>query len=225
MKKAYVALIVIFVGYLAIMFFLFYGKEEENYQQKKEKEIKESYFSVKKDEVPENVVSNNNTGIAEVKRQLELSNIEGYDGSVSPLYGVQSLSESNLNYLKQNFIGYDLDNLTINQKVILDFDSDGEKEQLIIASNLNDDTSQKKFSVVYYIDKKINTVIKKRFTLDSDSVLAYELVNIVDFNNDGLYEILLQVSTVDTKYECYNLYELEKGNFKPVLLCSYGTTT
>lgn len=226
MKKSYIVLLVIFVSYLLLMLVLFYNKDEKSYQEKEREKISENYFPLENKKVKENSISNNATGLEELKQQLELANIGGYTSFVPVLYEVNKLSSQNLNYLKKYVSNEnDLNNLSLNQKVIFDFDSDKKNEQLIIASNLNDGKAKRKFSIVYYIDEKINVVIENKFTLESDNILKYELVNIADLNNDGLYEIILQISTDYTKYNCYNLYELKNGNYAPVIQCSYGTTT
>ena len=47
------------------------------------------------------------------------------------------------------------------------------------------------------------------------------MINIIDFNNDGLYEIIIKpkVSGNDNSSNCYNLYELINGEFKKVIEC------
>lgn len=222
MKKGWIIAIVILLAYLILMIVLFGDKNDNNNKQtKQEKQTIEKYFEQEEEPIEEEVEPNN-TGIDMVKQELQIIGVSGYDSFTPVTYNIQSLSTNNLAYFKKYVKDEnDLKNLSINQKVEFDFDSDGDLEQLLLISNVDDENAQKWISAVYYIDEKINKIKLVKYSMYEQSNIKFELANIVDLNDNGKYEIMLKL--LPSNGDCYDLYTLEENIYKPVVICDQPT--
>ena len=222
MKKGWIIAIVILLVYLILMIVLFGDKNDNNNKQtKQEKQTIEKYFEQEEEPIEEEVEPNN-TGIDMVKQELQIIGVSGYDSFTPATYNIQSLSTNNLAYFKKYVKDEnDLKNLSINQKVEFDFDSDGDLEQLLLISNVDDENAQKWISAVYYIDEKINKIKLVKYSMYEQSNIKFELANIVDLNDNGKYEILLKL--LPSNGDCYDLYTLGENIYKPVVICDQPT--
>ena len=221
MKKGWIIAIVILLAYLILMIVLFEDKNDNNKQTKQEKQTIEKYFEPEKDSIKKEVEPNN-TGIDMVKQELQIIGVSGYDSFTPATYNIQNLSTNNLSYFKKYVKDEnDLKNLSINQKVEFDFDSDGDLEQLLLISNVDDENAQKWISAVYYIDEKINKIKLVKYSMYEQSNIKFELANIADLNDNGKYEILLKL--LPSNGDCYDLYTLGENTYKPVVICDQPT--
>ena len=222
MKKGWIIAIVILLVYLILMIVLFGDKNDNNNKQtKQEKQTIEKYFEQEEEPIEEEVEPNN-TGIDMVKQELQIIGVSGYDSFTPATYNIQSLSTNNLAYFKKYVKDEnDLKNLSINQKVEFDFDSDGDLEQLLLISNVDDENAQKWISAVYYVDEKINKIKLVKYSMYEQSNIKFELANIVDLNDNGKYEILLKL--LPSNGDCYDLYTLGENIYKPVVICDQPT--
>ncbi|MBQ7141314.1 MAG: hypothetical protein IJO32_07425 [Bacilli bacterium] len=111
-----------------------------------------------------------------------------------------------------------LEQLSLNQKVVLDFDNDGENEELYLLSNMfnmNNGKIKKGFSLVWYVNnnkiqKLIDLVINEKKRLDSYS---YSISGIIDYNNDKEYELIISKEMFRPNYSCALVYKLNNNKF------------
>ncbi len=217
MKKIYIILFGVLVIYIILMIVLFADDSNETPNQRSQREEREKYFPIDENEQDIQLVNDNIEGVDKVQKQLKILGIDGYNSIKGARYEISSLNSENKMYLQKHFAIKG--NLIVNQKIIFDFDSDGDKEQLILASNINNKNQNKTFSIVYYIDKSITVIKKNTYNEYNDNNIKYSLANIIDLNDDGNYEILLKISTNSMEYDCYDTYELNEGVYSPIILC------
>lgn len=132
-------------------------------------------------------------------------------------------------YFKKNIVS--LDELHNSYKVNMDFDGDGENETLYVVTYLEylDESSEEKspetdsltdgFSLVFFIDNNYLTKIAESeiniYNDDFSELAYYSVANVLDFNLDKKYEILLQVAINDNP--SYKLLGFENDTLKIVL--------
>lgn len=223
MKKGWIIVVVILLVYLVLMIVLFSDKgDNKNKPTKQEKQTIEKYFERKREIITKEEVKPNNTGMEVVDQELQIIGVSDFTDFIPATYNIQNLSDNNVSYFKRYVLsGKDLDNLTVNQKVEFDFDGDGDLEQLLLISNVDDESARGWISAVYYIDEKINKIKLVKYSMYEQSNIKFELANIADLNNDGRYEVLLKM--LPSNGECYDLYTLEGNIYKPVVICDQPT--
>ncbi len=108
------------------------------------------------------------------------------------------------------------------KKIEFDFDNDGEKEQVYFISNDYDLESQTKvFSIAYMKNNsKIETLIS-HISEDYTDIPTIMLKEIIDYNDDGKYELIFRKTYFDQIGTCYEIFELEKGIYKPIKKCNF----
>lgn len=117
-----------------------------------------------------------------------------------------------------------MEQFSINQKIVLDFDNDGKNEELYLLSNMfNMDVNQieKALSYVLYVDNKkiqkiINLAVNDNERFDSYS---YYISGIIDYNNDKKYELIISKGMFRPYPSCQIIYELSKGKYIPIKSC------
>lgn len=128
-----------------------------------------------------------------------------------------TLSEINNLLSKYNIIVNDIDELAQYQKISYDFDNDGVIEFFYSFSNLMTDSNMKDFSIVLYANEdKIYEIINK---IDNP-IYIYEISNIIDFNLDGNYEIIIEhKKPMNPAMNCHSMYKLNKGKYELLKSC------
>ena len=223
MKKSLIIALIVLVVYLLIMLLFFSDFSGNKAIHKKERQTINTYFDKDNDFKETQTITNSDIGIDDILTSLDVLDIGGYDSFKKASYKLTNLSTENKNYFRKYVNSLDdLNSLFIDQKVIFDFDNDKKDEQLLFISNYDNKDAKKWLSAVYYIDSEVNKVILKTTHIYHDSdFLKYKLVNIVDLNNDGNYEIIINKS--DNEFDCNDLYELNGDNFTSVFICGLPT--
>lgn len=109
-----------------------------------------------------------------------------------------------------------------NRKLSLDFDADNELEDLYFISNMyNVSENENGYSFVYYVDDGkmdviLDNVVKRNEKLDA---YDYHISNIIDYNNDNKYEIIIANDKFRPQAICYSVFELKDGKFVPIKSC------
>lgn len=101
--------------------------------------------------------------------------------------------------------------LNVNQKVTLDFDSDGVKETLYAISNAFIQDEQKSFALLFIIDDN-ETIILKQVYKDSgmkDEIPLMKIINIIDIDDDKKYEIIVDESYFNNIRPCSSMYQYD----------------
>lgn len=104
------------------------------------------------------------------------------------------------------------------QKISYNFDNDEALETIYSISNLMiDDIEGVTFSLVLYEDeKKTYEIINKT----DDVEYVYDVSNIIDFNLDKKYEIIIeQQKPMDPTMNCHSMYKLKKGKYELLKSC------
>lgn len=112
----------------------------------------------------------------------------------------------------------DLSELTQNQKISYNFDNDEELESIYSISNLViGDSELNAFSfVIYEDDNKLYEIIAN---ID-DVNYIYNISNIIDFNLDSKYEIIIEhQKPMDPTMNCHSMYKLNKGKYELLKSC------
>lgn len=111
--------------------------------------------------------------------------------------------------------------MTLNKKILVDYDKDGILEEINVISNLfvdpfMDDIGDDKFSIVYTIDdSKKNVIYNNQFSEDIKGCLI-STPYIMDINNDKKYELITTCTYFDKLGTKVQIYELEKEEYKLV---------
>lgn len=117
----------------------------------------------------------------------------------------------------------DLTKLSSNKKITIDIDNDQEKETFYSLSNIfidNDELiSNKKFSVIAMEkNNKISFLMDEIY--NKEEFMEYcnpEVFSIIDVNEDEKLEIISKCVYVDQIGTYYNLYNLKKGKYEPII--------
>ena len=105
-----------------------------------------------------------------------------------------------------------LDEISYAKKIEFDVDGDNMKEKIYTISNLKiENKADVNFSFVIYSNngkqKPLVEKVKK-------AQYIYSVSNIIDFNNDGKAEIILEhEKPMNPSYNCHSLYELRSGKY------------
>ena len=224
MKKAWIIGIGILLIYLVIMIVVFSDNDGKKALKKEEKKTVHEYFKKDRDFKDDaTVITANNDGIADILDSLKELNATGYNNPKPATYQMTKLSSDNISYFNHYVKAQDLTNLSVNEKVQFDFDSDGKDEQLLIISNIDNKSVSKWISAVYYIDDSVNRIRLEEYKGKDKDNLKFRLVNIVDLNNDGNYEIILSKKSINYEEPCLDLYELEEGKYEAIVFCTFPT--
>ena len=130
-----------------------------------------------------------------------------------------SLMEVNSVLNKYNIKVNSFDDLSISQKISMDFDNDGTDEYIYSLSNYMSNTVKTTiFSIVVYVDNdKYSDIIK---FLDKDVKYIYSLSNIIDVNEDKKYEIIVEhEKPYNASLNCHSMYGLKKGKYDTINSC------
>lgn len=115
----------------------------------------------------------------------------------------------------------DLINTNINQKISLDVDKDNKDETIYFISNMFvQDNKNKYFSYVLYVNDnklyELQNIQENENRLDS---FLYSISHIIDYNDDGKYEIIMTRYPFRPEGDCKLMYKLEYGKYKIVKDC------
>lgn len=148
-------------------------------------------------------------------------------------FNKEKLTREDISYVNKYFKKSitNIDELHNSYKVNMDFDGDGNNETLYIVTYLEylDESSEEKspetdsltdgFSLVFFIDNNYLTKIAESdiniYNDDFSELAYYSVANVLDFNLDNKYEILLQVAINDNP--TYKLLGFENETLKIVL--------
>lgn len=149
------------------------------------------------------------------KRKIELIN-----------YNVSSINSGDLKYLN-NILSSDinvsevmLSDLTVNQKITIDVDSDGKYEYLYAISNFYCETclnTDNLFSVVFLVDGEDVFLLNKSYNGDEYSLPLYEIAYIIDIDDNKDYQIILSRSTNGNNKIYHDMYFRTKKGYKLVV--------
>lgn len=105
-------------------------------------------------------------------------------------------------------------------KIDLDFDSDGERETIYIISNaLGMEEQSIYFSIAYMKNSDNIEVLIDDVSIDMYQVPSLNLKEVVDINQDKIYELIFEKIYFDQKGTCHEIFEYEKESYKSVKSC------
>ena len=132
-------------------------------------------------------------------------------------FSIDSLNETELQQLQ----GIDYSTLTINEKVVLDFDQDGVEEELWNISNLYNDTldySDKIYAIIAYVDNgTIQFLHQFENTKNSEQQTGYlyRISNIIRIGQSEFYDIIIKRSRpFGNAGDCHLLYSYVDGKYE-----------
>lgn len=135
---------------------------------------------------------------------------------------IEELNSDDLNELSKVLIKKGISNyesLSTNEKIVYDIDNDGKEETIYNVSNyLNGHENEKKFFLIYIIDKDDMEYLVSEIYDSYSSYKKYEIESLLRFDSSDDYNILLKYddSEVNLKYMCqkksgtYELIKYEK---------------
>ena len=156
------------------------------------------------------------------------NNYVNYDGSLIAaskslnlsVYNFE-VSEVNSNDLStiRKIINYnvDIDNLTTNEKVVVDLDNNGTYDGIISVSNLDSFDEEKYFNLVYVVlNNEVKVLINKEVTAQNIyNEPIYNIKNIININNDLNKSFILQRGYFSEAGETgYILYSISDKNYQ-----------
>ena len=95
---------------------------------------------------------------------------------------------------------YDVTNIENSYKIVLDLDDDEYDETIYVASNYNySERPDIAFSIVYVVDEDGITVLEENYVTSENiyDLIQYNVNNILELDNDGLYTIVMSSSDYD----------------------------
>ena len=144
-------------------------------------------------------------------------------------YEISAITESDIEkinkYNKKSYLTIkDLDNLTTNQKIVVDLDSDNNDEILYFISNMftsNQQDNGKYFSYVLYL--KNNRLYELKNTKKTQNnrfdSYNYSISKIIDYNSDGKYEIIINKIPFRPYGECKIMYGFKNNKYQIIKDC------
>lgn len=136
-----------------------------------------------------------------------------------------SVSEIN-NLIKEYDVSIEsLKELSVNQKVSIDIDNDGELEHIYSLSNLageEEGSTEYTFSILLYEDNQKIEGLHKNVSLTSSKVVEnyYLISNFIDINNNQDYEMIIEKSyPLSIQYNCHMMYQLKNKKFQSIKSC------
>lgn len=102
------------------------------------------------------------------------------------------------------------------KKISLDLDNNGKSDTLYLLSNISLDNTSGFLSKIAIIEND-----KLKEVINENGIYRYELVEIIDLDNDGKSEIILAKNKKqENRYNtCYQMYSLISGKYKVVKEC------
>ncbi|MEG0994714.1 MAG: hypothetical protein RSE91_01920 [Bacilli bacterium] len=129
-------------------------------------------------------------------------------------YKTEEINTNDLNYLnnllKKDKIKVTMADITMSQKITLDFDNDKKEETLYLVSSRNEESS-KAFTIMFYINNSHPKIIYKDVFKGEEVNIhyVYQIDAIIDFKNDGTYELIVsKILPLNVGSSTYNLYGL-----------------
>lgn len=107
---------------------------------------------------------------------------------------------NNLTNLMNSKNVYDVTNIENSYKIVLDLDDDEYDETIYVASNYNySERPDIAFSIVYVVDEDGITVLEENYVTSENiyDLIQYNVNNILELDNDGLYTIVMSSSDYD----------------------------
>lgn len=144
---------------------------------------------------------------------------------------IQKVNEKDIKVINQllNPKGLSINNsseLLINEKVIFDFNQDGEDEAILNVSNMYTDdklNSDLVYSLVLYIDnEKIMPIINNVTTKDKEysNGYAYGISHIININNSPNYDIIIKrFRPLSNNYDCHIIYTWKDTGYEILKTC------
>lgn len=124
-------------------------------------------------------------------------------------------------YLEEKGVSlHNYTNLVVNKMYHMDFDGDGKKEKLYLASNFRDQNVEGKvFSIVFYEKNGGIHIIKEKIEQKDAGMLLpyYDIIAVFDFKNDGKYEFIMQDVPFSRGDPKFTLYQLEGKKYIPIM--------
>lgn len=117
-------------------------------------------------------------------------------------------------------------------KITLDFDGDGQEETLYsatyeynknFATDDNEEISKYNYSLLYYVkDDYIDLIAENEPYYEEKSIVfpSYGVSAVIDVDNDGVYEIIMQNRMYDEPI--YEIYKMVNGSYVSVFSTSLG---
>ena len=117
-------------------------------------------------------------------------------------------------------------------KITLDFDGDGQEETLYsvtyeynknFATDDNEEISKYNYSLLYYVkDDYIDLIAENEPCYEEESIVfpSYGVSAVIDADNDGVYEIIMQNRMYDEPI--YEIYKMVNGSYVSVFSTSLG---
>ncbi len=141
----------------------------------------------------------------------------------------EDISVLNKYTIQKNYTIAGIEDLTYNEKVSFDFDSDGMKETLYVASNLyshfeNPEPGDKTFLIILYYDGNDSRVLKNIY-IDKedefdDDMTAFEISSIIRLPNQEKYSIIFnRYKTMGGLSICPTLFEFKSDTFEMIKTC------
>ena len=128
-----------------------------------------------------------------------------------------SIDESSIKEINDIFdIDLKSENVSIYKKIVHDIDNDSIDEQIIFISFVLNDISSDKIII------KDNNIIKIiDYDYDYENLMkepqkVYDLVGIIDFNNDKNYEVVVSRINGDSQPTYYDIYSYENGKVSEI---------
>lgn len=128
---------------------------------------------------------------------------------------ITSLEKEEIRTLLNNNI-IDLDNLSVDEMIKVDLDSNGETDKIVSVSNINIESLNSYFNLVYVvlngeISTLINTSIKPEDMLNAP---MYNLNYVININNDDYDSIIIKVRYFSVSESAHNiLYQYQNNRF------------
>lgn len=139
-------------------------------------------------------------------------------------YDIEEFGINDLNILdeilSENKLTYN--ELSLQQKVSVDIDNDGTKENLYAASNLYVDNTKNLFSLIYYVkDNKINILAKEIVDAkDAYDGKMYTISRLIDLKDNQKVELITKRSCYSYSCnDCYEIYQLKHGKYEKIKTC------
>ncbi len=111
-----------------------------------------------------------------------------------------------------------LSDISLNEKIEIDFDKDNDTEKLIALNSFIDEENQN-ISILAYIDGKKVTILDKRVNDNIQDTTVVNIANVIDIYEDDKLEFIYNVSFFDNLGNCNIIYRLKGKKFVPINEC------
>ena len=135
-------------------------------------------------------------------------------------YEIKELEKADYLEILENLDIKKYNEMTIAKKILIDYDNDGQIEEINFLSNIFVDPFMEdkddKFTIIYTIKNgEINVIYNKKFSDDMKGCLI-STPYIIDVNNDKKYEMITTCSYFDKLGIKTQIFELKKDKYKLV---------